>query len=134
LIGYEQTDLDERMRALLESNGVHRLPAAAVRGRPAQAAVDALEAVGADAPVVVHFDVDVIDSVDCPLAHFPHFNTGLSFDDALAVLAGLCAAERLAAVTVTEINPDHDPDGDQVRRLVRGLAAALGHTTPGRSR
>jgi arginase len=83
--------------------------------------------------VVVHFDVDVIDSVDCPLAHFPHFNTGLSFDDALDVLAGLCAAERLAAVTVTEVNPDHDPDGDQLRRLVLGLATALGRASAARS-
>lgn len=134
LIGYEEADLDARERALLDAHGVHRLPAPAVRDRPAQAAAEALARFDADAPVIVHFDVDVIDSVDCPLAHFPHFNAGLSFDDALAALAGLCAAERLAAITVTEVNPDHDPDGTQLRRLARGLADAIGKATTRRSR
>lgn len=113
---------------------MHRLPAPAVRDRPAQAAAEALARFDADAPVIVHFDVDVIDSVDCPLAHFPHFNAGLSFDDALVALAGLCAAERLAAITVTEVNPDHDPDGTQLRRLARGLADAIGKAITRRSR
>jgi hypothetical protein len=30
---------------------------------------------------------------------------------------------------LTEVNPDHDPDGDLVRRLVEVLVSALG--TPG---
>lgn len=127
LIGYEESDLDDAKRALLDTHGVHRLPASVVRGRPATAAAEALSALGADAPVVVHFDVDVIDSVDCPLGHFPHFNAGLSFDDALATLAGLCAARRVAAITVTEVNPDHDPDGEQLRRLAQALAVAIGN-------
>jgi arginase len=126
LVGYEEEDLDDAKRALLDTHGVHRVPAPAVRGRPEAAAAEALSALGADAPVVVHFDVDVIDSVDCPLGHFPHFNQGVSFDDALAALAGLCAARQVAAITVTEVNPDHDPDGRYLRRLVQGLAAAVG--------
>jgi arginase family enzyme len=28
-------------------------------------------------------------------------------------------------MTVVEVNPDHDPDGTSVRRLVAALAAAL---------
>jgi hypothetical protein len=27
-------------------------------------------------PLLVHFDVDAIDSTDYPLANFPHFNLG----------------------------------------------------------
>jgi hypothetical protein len=41
------------------------------RGQP-RAAARAIEAVAAaSGPVVVHFDVDVIDSGDLPLANFP---------------------------------------------------------------
>jgi arginase len=125
LVGYEESDLDDARRALLDAHGVHRVPASAVRGRPAAAAAEALSALGDSAPVVVHFDVDVIDSIDSPLGHFPHFNAGLSFDDAMEALAGLCAARRVAAITVTEVNPDHDRDGKHLRRLAQGLAAAV---------
>lgn len=132
LIGYDDAELDEHKRTMLHAHGVHCLPASRVRGRPVQAAADALDTLGADAPVVVHFDVDAIDSIDCPLAHFPHFNTGLTFDDALAVFGRLCAADQVAAITVTEINPDHDPDHKQLRRLVDGLAAAISQATTSR--
>ena len=125
LIGYEPSDLDDAKQATLDGHRMHLSPAPTMRGRPAAAAADALAALGSDAPVVVHFDVDVIDSVDSPLAHYPHFNAGLSFDDAIAALAGLCAARRVAAVAVTEVNPDHDPQGEHMRRLARGLAAAV---------
>jgi arginase len=125
LIGYEPSELGEVKQAIVDAHGVHQIPAPTVRERPAAAAADALAALGSDAPIVIHFDVDVIDSVDSPLAQFPHFNEGLSFDDALAVLAGLCTARRVAAVTVTEVNPDHDPQGDHMRRLARGLAEAI---------
>jgi arginase len=133
LIGYEPSDLDDRKRAIIESRGAHAVPAPTVRGRAAAAAAGALAALGTDAPVVVHFDVDVIDSVDSPLAHYPHFNSGLSFDDAIATLAGLCAAQRVAAITVTEVNPDHDPQGDHMRRLARGLATAFAHIRSARN-
>jgi arginase len=127
LIGYEPADLDEVKQKIVDTRDLHLMPAPAVRGRPAAAAAEALAALGTDAPLVVHFDVDVIDSVDSPLGHYPHFNAGLSFDDALATLAGLCAARRVAAVTVTEVNPDHDPQGDHLRRLARALAVAIAH-------
>jgi arginase len=125
LIGYEPSDLDAAKQAIVNAHGMHLVPAPTVRGQPATAAAGALAALGSDAPLVIHFDVDVIDSVDSPLAHYPHFNAGLSFDDAVATLAGLCAARQVAAVTVTEVNPNHDPQGDHMRRLARGLAVAI---------
>jgi arginase len=125
LVGYEPDDVHPRWGGLLDDAGVHRMPAGQIRGRPERAAAEVLSMLGRDAPVIVHFDVDVIDSIDCPLAHFPHFNSGLSFDDAFAVFAGLCAADRLSAITLTEVNPDHDPDGEQMRRLVRGVAEGV---------
>ena len=79
---------------------------------------------------VVHFDVDVVDSGDLPLANFPHFNQGLTLADALACLEVFCGSARLGGLVVTEVNPDHDPDGTQLGRLVDGLVAALAQRTP----
>lgn len=79
----------------------------------------------------MHFDVDAIDSTDCPLAHFPHFNTGLSLAEAGECLGQLLTAPGLAAIVVTEVNPDHDPDGLQLRRLVDMLASAMGTAVTG---
>ncbi|MEV6205612.1 arginase family protein [Kitasatospora sp. NPDC051914] len=78
--------------------------------------------------LLLHFDVDVIDSTELPLANFPHFNEGLPLAVALDCLAEFARAPQLAAVVVTEINPDHDPDGGMVRTLSDGLVRAL--TTP----
>jgi arginase len=76
--------------------------------------------------VVVHFDVDVVDSGDLPLANFPHYGQGLSLADALACLEVFLGGAKLGGLVVTEVNPDHDPDdGGQLGRLVDGLVAAF---------
>ncbi|MCU7826370.1 arginase family protein [Kitasatospora sp. DSM 101779] len=75
--------------------------------------------------VLLHFDVDVIDSTELPLADFPHFNQGLPLAVALDCLAEFARAPQLAAVVVTEINPLRDPDGSLVRTLTGGLVRAL---------
>jgi arginase len=80
--------------------------------------------------VVVHFDVDVVDSGDLPLANFPHFGQGLTLAEALACLEVFCGGAKLGGLVVTEVNPDHDPDGRQVSRLVDGLVAALTRRGP----
>lgn len=91
---------------------------------PAGAARDALDALAGCAEIIVHFDVDVLDFLDAPLAE----NTdrgGLPLAGAGRVLAVLLADERVAALTVTELNPHHgDPDGAALRRLVDALAGA----------
>ena len=46
---------------------------------PAGAAARAIAAVAAaSGPVVVHFDVDVVDSGDLPLGNFPHYGSGVT--------------------------------------------------------
>ena len=53
-------------------------------------------------------------------------NEGLSFEVAMRVLRGLLKSERLAAVTVTEFNPDHgEVDGSTTEALADGLVHAL---------
>lgn len=75
--------------------------------------------------IVIHFDVDVIDFVDLPLSEAYHFrNSGLTYRQTLAVLKVLLSDERIAALSIGELNPDHgEEDGTTVRIFVDGLAS-----------
>jgi len=76
---------------------------------------------------LVHFDVDVIDFFDLPVADWPQHNSGLTFPAAMDALAVLVRHPGFAGLVVTEFNPDHgEPDGSTARTLAGGLAAALG--------
>ena len=75
--------------------------------------------------VLVHFDVDVIDTTELPLADFPHFNAGLSLNEAMTCLKLFLQSPSVAGLVVTEINPDQDPDGTIVRDFVMRLAATF---------
>jgi arginase len=135
LFGFDDPDdLGEAQQALLARHGPTAWPASRIQevaGGPRAAAVAALGDLEARAgTVVVHFDVDVVDTGDLPLANFPHFNQGLTLADAVACLEVFCGSAKLGGVVVTEVNPDHDPDGTQLGRLVDGLAAALARRTP----
>lgn len=86
--------------------------------------------------LLIHFDVDVIDFTDAPLSEETGRNQGLPYATALAALRVLLACPRVAALTVTELNPLHaEAQPGAVRRLARDLAAALagdelGHDAP----
>ena len=99
-----------------------------VAGHAAAAAAEAREALEAGGgPFLVHFDVDVLDFVDCPIADVPHFEHGLSLADAMSSLRVLVASPRFAGLVVTEINPDHaDAEGVAIGRFVSELASAVG--------
>jgi arginase len=82
----------------------------------------------------VHFDDDAIDSIECPLAEYPHFNSGVSMDTASRVLSRVCSTPELAALVVTEVNPRRDPDRVYMPQLIAMIAKALdqtGTTLPG---
>ncbi len=102
-------------------------PVDRVAAAPAAVAAAALADVEARADrFVVHFDVDVVDFVDLPIADYPQLNAGLPFADAMACLALFAASPKFVGLTVTEINPDHaDEAGEVLRRFVAGLADAL---------
>jgi len=92
---------------------------------PEGAARAALAALDADV-LAVHFDVDVLDFRDAPLAENSDRAPGLPLASAGRALATLCADPRVAALTVTEFNPHHGAaDGADTRRLIEVLAAAL---------
>jgi len=76
------------------------------------------------AAIAVHFDVDVMDSAEIPLADWPHYDA-LSFGEAMRCLRVFTASPKLAALIVTEINPDHDPEGLWIRQFVDAFSDAL---------
>ena len=76
--------------------------------------------------IAIHFDVDVIDFTDAPLSEHPGRNIGLPFDAAMRALAVLLESDRVAALTITELSPDHGAeDGSTLRRFAERLAQAL---------
>lgn len=76
--------------------------------------------------ILIHFDVDVIDFTDAPLSEHTGRNQGLCFDHAMRALEQLLANSKVAALTVTELNPDHgEEDGSTIRRFAEALSDAL---------
>jgi arginase len=101
-------------------------PIEVVAGRPIEAAHDARAVLEFDAkPFLVHFDVDVLDFLDCPLADQPE-DRGLLLAEAIECLRVFADSPRFGGLVVTEINPDHgDQAGVAVGRLADGIAQAL---------
>lgn len=118
--GYSPAEVEPAEQELLERDGVICCPAGE---GGADEAIDELQR-RADR-ILVHFDVDVIDSAEFPLADFPHHNLGLPFADAAAALVAGCASPAFAGLVLTEVNPDHDPDGSLTSALIDVLVDAL---------
>jgi len=74
---------------------------------------------------VVHFDVDVMDFVDCPAGNFPQFNQGLTREETFRALRVFLIDPALAGLVVTEFNPDRDLDGSIADALVEGIVNGL---------
>jgi arginase len=107
------------------ARGLREIDASAVIADPEGSATNALAMLEAADRILIHFDVDVVDFMDLPLSENAGRNEGLTFDTAMRALGTLAETPKLAALTVTELNPDHDPDGTAVERFVDGLADAL---------
>jgi len=126
IVGADPRETDDAGRRFLAGAGVSLQEAPAFAADPAGAAARAVSAVAAaSGPVVVHFDVDVIDSGDLPLGNYPHYGSGVRFEDVLAGLRVLRRHPSFAGLILTEVNPTHDADGSLLRRYADGLAGAL---------
>jgi arginase len=126
LFGVDETDPESfREKVLRDHPSLHWYPDHMVRRDPAGSARRALDGLSTGAGVILHFDVDAVDSGDLPLANYPHYGTGVSLDAAAKALAVAAAAPDLAAIVLTEVNPTHDPDGRQLRRYVDAVGGAL---------
>ena len=111
-------------QAVIDELGLPVVPLDRTVTDPAGAAREALEALAGCAEVVVHFDVDVLDFLDAPLAENADRAAGLPLSAAAAILDELLPDPRTRALTVTEFNPHHG-DAATTARLVQALAAAL---------
>jgi arginase len=126
MLGYDETDHDSfRQSAFDQRPDVTRYPDHAVRADPVGCARGALAALQQAKRLVVHFDVDAVDSGDLPLANYPHYGTGVPLAAARQVLSVLFAAPALSAVVLTEVNPSYDPSGDSLDRYIEAVADAL---------
>jgi arginase len=127
LIGYDSGDAESFSATTLAARpDLIAFADHEVRVDPERCARAAVAAVSRRATsVVVHFDVDAVDSRDLPLANYPHYGTGVALADAARVLTVLCAAPGLAAIVLTEVNPSYDPTGRQLARYVDAVATAI---------
>lgn len=125
LFGFDPAELDTEQWATLTDRQLAAFPARTVRDRPATAAEQAwARLAGRARHIVLHLDVDVLDTGLFPLANFPHFN-GLTLDQLRTCLDVFGRQPELAAVVITEVNPDHDPGHDLLPDLADAVATAL---------
>jgi arginase len=126
LFGIDETDPESfREKVLRDHPDISCYPDHLVRRDPAGSARTAMERLSTGGGVILHFDVDAVDSGDLPLANYPHYGTGVSLDAAAQALAVAAAAPDLTAIALTEVNPTHDPDGGLLRRYVDAVGGAL---------
>jgi arginase len=127
LIGYDPGDADAvDSRAFEEHQGLLHIDHRSLAVHPNGAVLRVGEALVADgASIVVHFDVDTIDSADLPLANYPHYGVGVPLATAADVLSGLLAMPGVAALTLTEVNPTYDASGRELERYVHAVADAV---------
>jgi arginase len=126
IVGSDPRETSQAGRDYLRDLNVSFTEAPVFIKDPAGAARAAMAAIGAGSRrVLLHFDIDVVDSADLPLGNFPHYGSGVRLDDALACLAAVHADKSFSGLVLTEINPTHDPGGRELDRLVRGLVAVL---------
>jgi arginase len=116
-------DEEEDIHGLVPSP---RYPASTVARAPLQEAERALaELTRSNEVLIVHFDVDVLDSFLQPGADIPQYGRGLDLDSVMAALEVFLRHPGFRGMTLCEFNPDHGQH-DSAQRLVAGLATALG--------
>ena len=129
LLGYDPDDVDSVNQAALAARpGLLRATYAELAADPVGLAARARAELTGEA-LVVHFDVDVVDGRELPLANFPHYGTGVPVETVRTVLRTLLESERVAAVVLTEVNPTHDPGGALLRQYVDLVVDVVGGAT-----
>jgi arginase len=125
LFGFHPYEIEPPEAELLERSAMLRYPVTSMNDRTIELAQEArLRLEERAQAIAVHFDVDVMDSAEIPLANWPHYDA-LGFGDAMRCLRVFVGSPKLAALVVTEINPDHDPEGLLIRQFVDTFVDAL---------
>src|ERR1700716_3348303 len=125
LFGFHPYEIEPDESRMLETSAMVKYPVTSMDDRPVEIAAEARARLEERArAIVVHFDVDVMDSAEIPLADWPHYDA-LSFGAAIRCLSVFVGSPKRAALAVTETNPDHDPDGLLVRHFMDAFADAM---------
>ncbi|KAK3680359.1 hypothetical protein LTR37_021301 [Vermiconidia calcicola] len=125
LFGFDPLQLAPEHWVYLLENGYKAYTRPTVKKDPSVCAEKALAWLQDRVDVIyVHFDVDVIDSGESPLANYPHY-AGLEFSQAMSALQAVLQHRKVKGLTLTEVNPNNDPDGDMIVRLVDGLVEGV---------
>jgi len=125
LFGFHPYEIEPKEQRRLEASAMLRYPVTGLADRAVELAAEARARLEQrSAAIAVHFDVDVMDSAEIPLADWPHYDA-LSFGEAMRCLRVFTTSPKLAALVVTEINPDHDPEGLWIRQFVDAFSDAL---------
>lgn len=109
----------------LFDNNYKVVSSASVAQQPEQRAQEALKYLEDNVDVImVHLDVDSIDPQMFPLANIPNF-TGVTFEQMMRALKVFLKSEKVAGLTIAEVNPDHDPGLEMVERLTDQVVEML---------
>lgn len=121
--GYIPGEPREQEEAILARHGIRGFPVEAVRGNARAVAIEArrrLEAMAAQ--FVIHFDVDVLDFVDFPIADVLQPQPGLTLAEAIEALKIFVASQHFVGMVITEFNPDHaDAKGELAATFIQAL-------------
>ena len=124
LFGIERLDPPEQ-DFLSKSPMRHMLAVDVQRKSATAAAKDALAHLHADArEYVIHLDTDLISNEEFPAVNVPAPG-GLPLADVRAALSEAVRSNFLVGLTVTQYNPDKDPDATAAKKLVGLLVESL---------
>jgi len=127
LFGYNPNEINTHEMDLLAQHRLRQYPLPDIQRKAEQAARDAVQYLEERVKrFVVHFDVDVIDFTDLPIADVPQFSQGLMFSEVMACLSVFASSPKFGGVTITEFNPDHlGADYADAITFIDGLTTAL---------
>lgn len=111
--------------AYLFDNNYKVVSSASVAHDPQQRAQETLKYLNDKVDIImVHLDVDSIDPQTFPLANVPNF-TGVAFEEMMKALRVFLGSEKIAGLTIAEVNPDHDPGLEMTERLTAEVVSML---------
>ena len=124
LFGFHPYEVEQREAEHLSTLDFLRYPVTELGRDPRAKAQEAVRQIEDRADrIIVHFDVDVIDAADFPLADWPHYEA-LTLAHAIQCLQVFMSSPKFGGLVLTEVNPDHDPDGRLSDLLMDGLVEA----------
>ena len=127
LFGYNPNEINKTEHDALADNNFVKYPLPDIRGKEKQSAYEAINYLESVTDgYLVHFDVDVIDFTDLPIADVPQFSQGMMFKNVLECLSIFTSSKKFCGLIITELNPDHaDKEGMVINRFIKGLVKAL---------